>query len=642
MASPSTCDPTERFVRIVNDALHALRANNWGYLESCHPEHAHLAFGNGADIWFIYTKNKELHAASTEPDLASLLAVIFKRKIGSEEEVKIQRITADVSVCVNDEEVPFSDPHSEHEPEFRLLKTESVISIGDMDFIFHFMKDEPFAPTHCHRYVVDTNQVVLGQGGEGVVYAARHARTNQAVAVKCTFVPPGAMHREAVQLRLWYELGHHNNILSPSDWFMHPESIYNDDKLLCIVSSMAAYNSLECYVEHEGALTEFVARSVMVQIIEGLMFLHGRGILHRDMKAENILVFHKDKRGRLSVKISDFGISQYTLTMSQSVSPAGTAAWAAPELLNRQFTERSDAYGAGLIMFFILFATRPFLLLPNKRRRPLIEQISRRVSQLFLIDDSQITSESEGRRLTRSAARELITAQTREDRPARTTINLTPECRELLKALTQEDPFARPTPREARKYQWLTLGKPPSPYHAELLRWKDPLAIKARQRSIYAGTRKPINQWLPREETLYTPTEPGSRISDANSPEAQAAEGGVKAIPKSEGEEAVSNHADPTCVDAHAEAAVNIVDRDSDIVDGQGEETVTVVAPVLRRSLRVREQRGARVTRAPVKALPKAKKGQTVRRQQQEMTRAGDKRKLLHPDAEATNKKRRV
>ncbi|EIN09287.1 kinase-like protein [Punctularia strigosozonata HHB-11173 SS5] len=615
MDRASTLDPTERFVRTVSPDLHALRANNWGYLEPCNPHHVHLPFTNGSDIWFIYTKNNELRVASRESDQGSLLAVVFKCKVGKNDKVKIQRTTADVPIHVNDKEVPPPQPNWMHEPEFRMLKTECTVRIGDMEFIFHFMKDEILIPTYSHRYEVEG---IIGEGGEGTVYAAMHNKTGHAVVIKCTSVAPTGMHMMAVQLHMWREMGRHTNILTATDWFMHPDSVSTENKLICVASPLAAYGDLDAYVEYEGALTEHAARSVMLQILEGLMFLHGRGILHRDMKAENILVFHKDKKGRLDVKISDFGLSKFALTIGQSVSPVGTPAWAAPELQHLQFTERSDAYGAGLILFFILFATRPYLLLQNKADRHIIEQMSRRVSQLSLIDDGHITPECEGRRLTRSACRKLMKAQTREDR--RPAIELSPECRELLKALTQEDPLARPTPGEARKYRWFVRGKLPPPYNDELLLWEDPLAVKARQRSIYAGTRKSINQWLPREETLYTPTELGSRISDAPA-----------------NEEAAS---DP--VDALAEAAVNIIDGDSVVVDEQGDETATVVAPVLRRSSRVREQRGARVTRASNEALPKARKDQTIRRKKQETTRVGNKRKLPQQDAEPIKKKRRL
>ena len=93
------------------------------------------------------------------------------------------------------------------------------------------------------------------------------------------------------------------------------------------------------------------------QIIAGLSHAHQRGVVHKDIKSQNILL-DKNKK----VKITDFGIADIMdddITKTQSVM--GTPQYVAPEILNREkLTEQSDIYSIGIVMYELLLGKTPF------------------------------------------------------------------------------------------------------------------------------------------------------------------------------------------------------------------------------------------------------------------------------------------
>lgn len=94
-------------------------------------------------------------------------------------------------------------------------------------------------------------------------------------------------------------------------------------------------------------------KNVILQIIEGVDYLHKKGILHRDLKCSNIL-FDKDN----NVKICDFGLSTYT---ESSIDIVETPAYVSPEIINGSYpSEASDIWCIGIIIYTILVGDTPF------------------------------------------------------------------------------------------------------------------------------------------------------------------------------------------------------------------------------------------------------------------------------------------
>lgn len=94
------------------------------------------------------------------------------------------------------------------------------------------------------------------------------------------------------------------------------------------------------------------AWQIFLQIIKGLNFLHLKGIIHRDIKIENILLSN-DLENPV-VKIADFSLAEFYKTKSLTTK-CGTPGFMAPEIFNNEFyDERADIFSAGIILYILL------------------------------------------------------------------------------------------------------------------------------------------------------------------------------------------------------------------------------------------------------------------------------------------------
>ena len=128
----------------------------------------------------------------------------------------------------------------------------------------------------------------------------------------------------------------------------------------------------------EGSLHEYLrcdqeceeVFTICLSIASGIQFLHKKGVLHRDLKPQNILY---NTSPSFSVKISDFGLSKILQTSqtrgeSESVmhSKAGTRCWMAPELLRKKpHSKASDIFSCGLLFHYILSKKKHPFNLPS-------------------------------------------------------------------------------------------------------------------------------------------------------------------------------------------------------------------------------------------------------------------------------------
>ena len=196
----------------------------------------------------------------------------------------------------------------------------------------------------------------LGEGSFGVVYKGRWSATGQEVAVKQL----KTQHLSAKDLQeLKKEAGimfvlKHNNIAILHGLCLDPGKVG-------LVMEYFPKLSLFHLLQSDAELPWHLRLSLALDILQGLAYLHHKGILHRDLKSLNVLI---DDRGR--GKLTDFGLSRVkTLSSSlgtQSKHAVGTLRWMAPELLDGRpvYSEYSDVYGAAMVVWELTSRKIPY------------------------------------------------------------------------------------------------------------------------------------------------------------------------------------------------------------------------------------------------------------------------------------------
>ncbi|WP_288131229.1 serine/threonine-protein kinase [Microbulbifer sp.] len=206
------------------------------------------------------------------------------------------------------------------------------------------------SPFHIGRYLVTGK---LGAGGMGVVYLASDEHLNRQVAIKKLHANPNssnAHQRIRQEARLLAQLNH-NNIVQIYD-------VVEDGADIALVMEYVDGCSLDRWQrEREPNLRQKL--QLLKQICEGLTRAHSAGIIHRDLKAENVLVDSSN-----TIKITDFGIAKNWLEDSQITREQHVAgSWGAmsPEQAQgKPLDNRSDLFAFGVLAYRLLCGQNPF------------------------------------------------------------------------------------------------------------------------------------------------------------------------------------------------------------------------------------------------------------------------------------------
>ncbi|HSP36041.1 MAG TPA: protein kinase [Thermoanaerobaculia bacterium] len=209
--------------------------------------------------------------------------------------------------------------------------------------------------TFASRYHVEQ---VIGRGGMGVVYRATDTQLDEVVAIKT--LPGDVMRRSPEDLerfkreiRLARKITH-RNVLRTYD-YGEAEGVY-----FISMEFVRGYTLAELLTEASGRqMAPRVALGISRQICRGLQAAHEQGIIHRDIKPQNVLI---DAKGE--VKLMDFGIARMTETkdaMTQAGLIVGTPHYMSPEQVQgKQLDSRSDVYAMGVLIYEMLAGRRPF------------------------------------------------------------------------------------------------------------------------------------------------------------------------------------------------------------------------------------------------------------------------------------------
>ncbi len=213
------------------------------------------------------------------------------------------------------------------------------------------------------RYLVRRK---VGQGGMGVVYEADHIALDKRVAVKFLldkFTTDrevlARFHREA---RTASRIGH-ENIIDITDI-----GETDSDHRSFIVMEYLEGRDLGAELQESGALTPRRAVHIISQVLRGLAAAHDKGIVHRDMKPENVFLTNREEM-RDFVKIMDFGISKIIdahdskVRLTETGAVVGTPIYMAPEQARAEqsIDHRADIYAAGVMFYEMLCGRPPFV-----------------------------------------------------------------------------------------------------------------------------------------------------------------------------------------------------------------------------------------------------------------------------------------
>ncbi|MCM2317641.1 MAG: protein kinase, partial [Thermoanaerobaculia bacterium] len=195
----------------------------------------------------------------------------------------------------------------------------------------------------------------LGHGGMGVVYRAHDPLLNRDVAVKIippTLLTPQSEERFRREAQLVAQMDH------PA--IVPIYDIGTDEGALFFVMPVVRGENLRSFLRKKlKSLRDLL--EIGIRVAEALEYSHSHGVVHRDVKPENIMVFEED--GLLRVRVMDFGLARTTTTgrITQTGALIGTAHYFSPEqLAGVDIDSRTDVYSLGTVLYECVSGHPPF------------------------------------------------------------------------------------------------------------------------------------------------------------------------------------------------------------------------------------------------------------------------------------------
>jgi serine/threonine protein kinase len=204
------------------------------------------------------------------------------------------------------------------------------------------------------QYLVDAE---IGRGGMAVVYRATDVRLNRRVAIK--LLPPELAFNADVRERFLREAQTSAQLTHP-----HIVPIYTVDEregMVFFVMALVDGESLAQRLAREPQLPIDDARRILADVADALSYANSRGVVHRDVKPDNIML----ERGTGRAVVTDFGIARAAAGDSRLTVTGvavGTPAYMSPEqaLGERELDGRSDIYSLGVVGYQMLAGRTPF------------------------------------------------------------------------------------------------------------------------------------------------------------------------------------------------------------------------------------------------------------------------------------------
>lgn len=197
----------------------------------------------------------------------------------------------------------------------------------------------------------------LGSGTYSVVCEVRHVETSKMYAAKVVNkrLMRGREHLVKNEIVVLKRVSRgHPNVLTLVDYFETTDSLY-------LVTELARGGELFERICQRGAFGESDAQRLMQQVVSGVAHLHAHGIVHRDLKLENLLFQTRSSYSR--ILICDFGLSRIIdeENLRMLTTTVGTPSYMAPEVFTKKgHSKPVDIWALGIIAYVILSGIQPF------------------------------------------------------------------------------------------------------------------------------------------------------------------------------------------------------------------------------------------------------------------------------------------
>jgi beta-lactam-binding protein with PASTA domain/predicted Ser/Thr protein kinase len=192
----------------------------------------------------------------------------------------------------------------------------------------------------------------LARGGMATVYEATDTRLDRTIAVKV--MHSGLAEDREFVARFIREARSAARLSHPNVVAVYDQG--TDDGHVFLAMEYVHGRTLRDLLREKQRLTPREACNVIEPVLAALEAAHRAGIVHRDVKPENVLIAEDGR-----VKVADFGLARAVSTTTTSGSLIGTVAYLAPEQVERGIADpRSDVYAAGIVLFELLTGSKPF------------------------------------------------------------------------------------------------------------------------------------------------------------------------------------------------------------------------------------------------------------------------------------------
>jgi calcium-dependent protein kinase len=195
----------------------------------------------------------------------------------------------------------------------------------------------------------------LGRGAYGEVRKAIHLKTGEHRAIKMLLLQEvnSQSKRKLINEVNIMKCLDHPHIVKIYEFFDHSSALY------IVMEYLEGEPLFDYLIRHSPTITEKMVAEIMHQILSAIYFMHLNGIVHRDIKSENIIFNGKN------ITVIDFGTSKIMTSESRLREAKGTAFYMAPEVIKGSYNEKCDIWSCGIV-FYILLTGRPPFQVANK------------------------------------------------------------------------------------------------------------------------------------------------------------------------------------------------------------------------------------------------------------------------------------